>query len=274
MPGRARIRLHPAIPPVAHEKVDPVNKEDLARLDMFVRVNEFGDNYATDLPAGSAGQQSLDAIRRAVTTMTQDSATRVSLRLAGTNRRPALRDELATQLDAIARTAQLIATTTEGFAEPFQVPRPVRYGVVLSAAHAFLRDAAPVTAPFIANGLPATFLDTLRTTLTAFEQARRDHEAARVELSSARAGMRRAIADGMQAVKALDLIVRYQFAGNAEMQAAWRRARLIGARRGLKPVTAPVVTTPVQPSTGTATAPSTSSPPQPPQLRGSVEPAA
>ena len=203
-------------------------------------------------------RQALEGLRAAVAALNQDAATRVSRQQQGVERKPVARDALARKLDAIARTARMIAKTIpgfdepfqlprpvkyEGFDEPFQLPRPVKYAVVLTAGHAFLRDAEPLAAQFIAHGMAADFVDDLRKALTAFEEAHAEREAGVVARSSAREGVRNAVKAANAAVNTIDLIVRYQHTADSEMQSAWQRARLLGGRRARK------ATTPKEPIT-------------------------
>ena len=217
--------------------------DQLVRFNMFVRVLQFLEAFASLCPEGSTARQALEGLRAAVAALNQDAATRVSRQQQGVERKPVARDALARKLDAIARTARMIAKTIPGFDEPFQLPRPVKYAVVLTAGHAFLRDAEPLAAQFIAHGMAADFVDDLRKALTAFEEAHAEREAGVVARSSAREGVRNAVKAANAAVNTIDLIVRYQHTADSEMQSAWQRARLLGGRRARK------ATTPKEPIT-------------------------
>lgn len=224
-----------------------MTKDQLVQLDKLVRVQQFGETYNAQFPDASPGRQAFGAVETAIATLNREAATRVSRASEGATRKPVARAALVARLDAIARTARLIAQTTPGFDEPFKLPRPVNYGVVLSAAHAFLRDVEPLAAQFIARGLSVDFVTDLRTALGGLERAHADREAGRVARSSAQTGIRLAIKSGATAVSAIDLIVRYQFAADAEMQAAWRRARRVGGRHQAKTVANPVTSSPPAP---------------------------
>lgn len=214
-----------------------MTREQKLGSDRLNRVQRFGQDFAAHFPEGSPARQAFDALIPVVTALNQDAATGVSNAFDGVTQKPASKDALILQLDAIARTAQLIAQSTPGFDERFRPPRPRTYRRVLSAAHACLRDAEPAAPQFIARGLPADFVARLRTAVQAFERASEVRDSGALARASARAGVKTALREGRTLVRTIDLIVRYQFRHEPELQASWQRAANLGGRRHKKDMT-------------------------------------
>lgn len=248
-----------------------MNRKQRVRVQVFRRVQQFGEAYKSRVPATSPLGQALGKLSTTLDAFNQDAAARQSRQREGRTKLPAAREALVFQLDAIARTATVIAQTTRGFDERFVLPRPKRQEVVLAAAQGFLAEAEPHAAAFIANGLPETFIGDLRTALAEFEAASNVREAGKLARASASAGLRSAEAAGVAAIKAIDVIVRYQFAHDAEMQSAWTRAkRQDGLPLPKTDAAAPTSSPPsVSPSSPSPASPSSAGEPRP-----AIEPAA
>lgn len=211
-----------------------------AYFESFRRIKQFGDTYESQFPENSPGRRAFGTLATILTASTQDAAVSITNAREGAVQKRTARRALVFQLDAIARTARVIGETVSGFEERFVSPRPSTDRVVLATAHGFVKEASPVAAQLIANGLPDDFLTELTAALAAYERATSAHNAGKLARASANAGVAVAIRTGMKAVRAVDVIIRYQFADHAEMQAAWRRAkRLSGLPQPKNPVAAP-----------------------------------
>lgn len=224
-----------------------MRKTQRVRLEMFGRVQQFGTAYQAQFPEGSPAADAFARLSGVVAAITQDAAARVARTRAGRDQQPSARDALVKRLDAVVRTARVIDRTSPGFAEPFVLPRPKRDDVIRSTTEAFLKEAEPLAARFIARGLPADFIAGLRTALAAYEQATAAKRQGRLERASAVVGIRTAVQQGIEAVDELDVIVRYQLGSNAELQAAWRNARRLD--RQATPSSSSTPSTPSAPST-------------------------
>lgn len=233
-----------------------MNKEQRVRLGRFHRVQQFADRYQSQFPEGSPAAVAVGKLARAVEAIKGEASARVARTRAGREQKPSARAALVHRLDAIARTARVIGRGNPGFAEPFALPRPKRDDVIVATAAAFIRDAQPLAARFTENGLPAAFLEDLRRSQAAFEQALALKADGRVASASAQAAIREAETLGNAAIEALDVIVRYQFAADAAMQAGWTNARRLDrvphdptdeAAPETTPTTPPATVTPVTP---------------------------
>ena len=71
---------------------------------------------------------------------------------------PAVRVALHNELKGFSDTAHGIALTTPGFDQKFRLPRSGSDQALLASAVAFVADATPVQAIFLANEMPADCL--------------------------------------------------------------------------------------------------------------------
>ena len=118
-----------------------------------------------------------------------------------------MRAAITEQLTTIAKTSQLVARTVPVATDAFQLPTRQSDAALLTAAHAFIQESQPRADSFAALGLPATFVTELSALVDRYEQTirgRRDGESRR---DGAKAGLRTAIAKGLDAARALDIIV-------------------------------------------------------------------
>lgn len=225
------------------------------RFEMFRRVLQFGVAYTSRFLEASPAARAFAALSTIVDALNDDAGTSLANLREGRDQKTAAREALILRLDAIARMAQVIAQTSPGFDERFVLPRPKNHQRVLATAHAFVDHVAPVAAQFVAHGLPEDFVATLTAALENYERASAARDAGRLARASATAGARKALAEGRRLVRQLDVIVRYQFAGDDAMQGAWARARhldglpLRPSTTGTRPTapTTPVTTTPTGP---------------------------
>ncbi len=227
-----------------------MTREQKLGSDRLNRVQRFGQDFASHFREGSPARQAFEALAPVVNALNQDAANGVSTAFDGVSQKPAAKDALVLELDAIARTARLIAQSTPGFDERFQPPRPRTYRRVLSTAHAYLREAEPAAPQFIARGLPVDFVSRLRSAVQAFERASEARDSGALARASAREGVKTALREGLRLVRTLDLIIRYQFRHEPEMQASWQRAVNLGGRRHKKDTAnRPDTPTPAPPTT-------------------------
>lgn len=198
-----------------------------ARLDTFRRGQKFGQEYQSRFPGAAQSAPAFEALSTIIGTLETNASTTVASARAGRDSMRAARQELTRQLNGIARMARVIARTTPGFDGRFGRPRLINNAVVMATAQAFLRDAEPVAATFVAQGLPADFLATLQSGIAEFEAAMGVRNANRLARASAHAGIREAIRQGRAAMARIDVLVRYHCLEDAEVMAAWERARRI-----------------------------------------------
>lgn len=197
------------------------------RIEMFRRVRELGSEHTAQFPAGSYGRElfaRLDTVIRGLEEHALRQSTGKSSVREGTSSKSAVRDELWRRLEAISRTARVIAFTVPGLEEKFRLPRGVGDQALIQLARTFAADAEPLKAEFIRRGMAATFIEDLGEEAGEFEtvisrkaQGRSAHVAASAEIDEL-------IEQGMRTVRELDAIFRNTFADDPSTLAAWGSA--------------------------------------------------
>ncbi len=197
------------------------------RLEMFIRVREFGAAQANAFPANTRGSEMLAELNTAITELeghaaAQSSGTRAAKE--GTAVKAVARAALREDLEAISRTAHAVALTTPGLDDKFRLPRNAGDQAWLAAARAFEQDAAPIRNEFTRRGLPADFLEDLAADILAFETSIGSREQKTGNRVAATVAIDTAIERGMNAVHELDAIVRNVFSHDPATLAQWTSA--------------------------------------------------
>lgn len=197
------------------------------RFDMFIRVRQYGETHAGAFPAGSRGNEVFVELNSVITELeshasAQESGARAAKE--GTALKAVARAALREDMEAVARTARVMALTTPGLDDKFRLPRNMGDQAWLAAARAFASDALPLQAEFVKRGLPADFIADLNADIEAFEEAinrRAEKTGARV---AAAAAVDAAVERGVNAVRELDAIVKNVFRNNPAALAQWASA--------------------------------------------------
>jgi hypothetical protein len=197
------------------------------RLEMFIRVREFGTAHAVEFPATSfAGEQLAiltDAIIALETHTSAQTSGKGTVRESATSK-AAARDELMRDLEAISRTARALSQTTPGIENKFRIPHNQSDQAVLAAARAAASDALSLKAEFIKRGLPSDFLEDLQADIDLMEEAIERKAQGEGSQVAATAAIDREIELGMNAVRQLDPVMRNKFANDPATLAAWLSA--------------------------------------------------
>jgi hypothetical protein len=211
---------------------------------MFVRVLEFGETHRDLFPESTVGRQAFAAVATAVTQLSGHAVSKMSMLGEGRHAKTIARTALVGRLEAMARTARVVQDAP-GFDDRFRLPARLTDQTVLTAGRVFVHDAEACTAPFLAHGMPATFLADLNELVEKFEQAVRGREAARGGQAAARAGIAAAWASGFAAVCTLDVVVANLFHADPVMLAVWARDRRVGYPQGKRRPSRRSVGTPI-----------------------------
>jgi hypothetical protein len=204
-----------------------VKDTERRRLEMFIRVREFGQsNPAQFTPTSFAGEQ-LALVNTAIEGLEAQGgaqASGISASKEGSMSKAAARDELFEDLQANNRTARAMARTIPGVNDKFRVPHNQSDQGVLAAARAQAADALPLKAEFIKRGMPANFLEDLHADIAQFEEAISQQAQGRETHVEATAAIDQFIEQGINALRELDPIVRNIFANVPAKLAAWQSA--------------------------------------------------
>jgi hypothetical protein len=197
------------------------------RYETFLRVREHGASRTTEFPLESlAGElfNSLDRVIEEIDAHTRAQASGQSSALEGAASKAAARDELRRDMEAISRTARVLAMTIPGLEDKFRSPRSVSDQELLAKARAFAADALPLKTEFTRRGLPDNFLDDLTSDIAEFERAVNRRIQAREAQVAATAGIDDAIERGVDILRELDAIMRNKYANDPVSMAAWLSA--------------------------------------------------
>lgn len=216
------------------------------RLEMFIRVREFGSAHATAFPAGSFAAEQLTTLDSSIGALETQVSTQSSGRSTvreSTSSKAAAREELMEDIEAISRTARAMSRTMPGLESRFRIPHNQSDQVLLSTARATAADALPLKAEFIRRGMPANFLEDLQADITVMEEAITLQAHGQGSHVAATAAIDREIERGMDAVHQLDPVVRNLFAADPSTLAAWSSASHVerSPRRGTQPAPTPSV---------------------------------
>jgi hypothetical protein len=223
------------------------------RLEMFIRVREFGTARAAQFPPASFAGEQLAVLNTAINALETHASAQSSGRSgarAGTAGKAAARDELMRDLEAISRTARAMALSTPGLNDKFRIPHNKSNQDVLATARAAAADALPLKAEFIRRGMPADFLEDLEADIALMEQAMSRKAQGVGSHVAATAAIDEEVERGMEAVRQLDPVMRNTFASDPATMAAWFSASHVERtpRSSTIPAT-PGTTTPTTPTT-------------------------
>lgn len=220
--------------------------DDVSRsfLNTFTRVRDFGAENAADFKAGTPGGDNMAAVGAAVDAMESAGAAQAS----GAASQMTMGKSLAlaairSRLRAIRRTARAIAVDDPPVAELFRMPAGSNEQVWLAAARAFIANATPIQAQFVAYGMRASFLTDLQSDIDEYDAAVAARDAATDAQIAATASIETAVHNGLDALRRLRGIVRNIYDNNPAKLAAWISASHV-ERAVKKKATQPAKPTP------------------------------
>lgn len=197
------------------------------RLETLLRVQVFGVAHAASFPAGSRGRELFTALDATITGIQahateHDTGKRASQQMSASKN--VARDSLLAQLEAINRTARVLALRSPGLEKEFRMPLPFPAQDLLNAARSFFANATPLKANFIREELPADFLDQLTAAISDFETSISEANRTKGAKVSAHAAQDEDIGQGMSLLQQLDVNVRNKFSSDRAVLAEWASA--------------------------------------------------
>ncbi len=219
----------------------------MRQSEMLQRVREFGDTHRELFPASSLGGQAFAAVATAVHQLKEQEVSKRTT-AGGKRGKAAARRALIARLKAIRRSARVIARGSPDFDDPFHLEHPCSDQELLTSGLSFIRGAEAVQGRFVAYGMPADFVASLRALVDDFAKAMRSGEAGKDDIASSRVVVEGALAAGFAAVQDLDIIVANRLQDDARTMAVWERNRKVDyatrTRRVASPAVAPADTPP------------------------------
>lgn len=204
-----------------------MNDSENRKHQTFTRTNDFGVAHASDFAKDSLAAQTYAKLAAIVARLDGHTAQQASSRgqaREGTTTRGQAREELRGDLMAINRTARAMAQDVPGINDKFRVPPVGNDQLLLNAARAFLADAEPLAAEFIAHEMPADFLEDLRDDIAALEAAMSLQSSGVGSAVGERAAIEAAVDEGVALLGKLDPIMKNKYANNPAVLAEWASA--------------------------------------------------
>lgn len=216
------------------------------RYDTYEMMDSFDTRHGSAFTPGSRGALLFAANKATVLGMRQAGAEQLSGSgdyHGGTSSKRFWYGEVKEDLTVIRDTAVSIAEAedTPDFDDNFRMPRGSGYGVMATAARAFLADATPHAALFIQFEMPADFITDLTNDITEFEAAEDKQDEGQLGQVGGTADLVALTADGMKTRMQLQAIVRNKFKNSPAILAEWETAQHIAATpKAAKPPVPPV----------------------------------
>lgn len=183
-----------------------MTRQQRFKYEMFVRVRDFGTAHAALFPEASKGGQAFARVLAAVAALDEQQQAHL-LGLAEARRiKAATRDAVVDYMKTIAAAARRF-TLQDPAESPFVLPKKRRLGTELVTARRFMAAAAPRQKDFEDFGLPSTFLSDFKALVDQLQQATDVRLSSKTTRRKAQAGIVDALAEGLDAVRDLDVIV-------------------------------------------------------------------
>jgi hypothetical protein len=197
------------------------------REEMFLRVSEYGSQFAATFPAESYGAELFARLRHVIEELKGHAISQLrgtrTVRQSSAGK-AAARDELWRRIEAISRTARVMAYTLPNLEDKFRATRGIGDQALLILARAFATEAAPFKAEFIKRGMSADFIEELNEQISVFETAINHKAQGRGAHVAASAAIDDLIERGMRIVRELDALVRNVFNEDPSALAVWASA--------------------------------------------------
>ena len=203
-----------------------MSHDEIANIEMMVRVKDFGARRPGDFPPTGLGGQALEEVATALSGLEQHATTQHASsggsRL-GTANRATARTALRRAVREINQTAHAIGLDIPGIENKFRMPRSGDQNL-LNAARAFLQDAAPLKDAFIKHEMPADFLEELKRLLDAFQAAVIDQHRVTETRINATASVDVLMEGALRAIDRLDVIVKNKYRDDPATLSVWASA--------------------------------------------------
>jgi hypothetical protein len=197
--------------------------------EMGQSVRQFALAHGDQFAANSRATDLFTRLNTALASLDQHATAQTSGQHSAqqsTTTKADARRELRADIDAIAETARSMSIETPGLADKFRIPRGgLSDQELLTLARAFLADAAPYKTDFIANEMPADFLEDLQADITAFESSGSGQKVGKQTHVSATDGLSEAADELLNLVKQLNAPIRNKFRDQPTILAAWESAQ-------------------------------------------------
>jgi hypothetical protein len=203
-----------------------MTREQRFKYEMFVRVRDYGTANSDLFPSSSTGHETFGRVTTAVAVIDDHLKNRVLARAEARKVKAVTRAAVFNYMKTLALAARRVTRLEPGI-NPFRLPSRRSLKVEISTARAFIEEAEKRQEQFVRLGLPATFVSEFRTLVNQLQQAVDVRLNSKTVRGKAQAGIRTALADGLEAIRDLDAIVAIATRQDPTRFAAWQSARRI-----------------------------------------------
>lgn len=202
---------------------------DRCRLDMLIRVRNFGASHGQLFPESSPAQAAFTTIGTETDQLAVlDLEEQAAARAARAGHKQAARQALVSILSRAEATARALANTAPALDVPVVLPLPADDLLLLTVARQFVAGIAPFADAFAANGIPIAQVEGR---IGGFGQALQEREAARDEKVRVRAEIDASFGRAMAAIGLLDVNIANGLVTDPRAIAAWKYHRRIAYPR-------------------------------------------
>jgi hypothetical protein len=197
--------------------------KDKRRLDMLIRVRNFGTNHRQLFPDTSSASAAFAVIAAEVSQLESLAlAERLASHSARAARKAAARQPLLEWLVRAKNTTRALVKTIPQLAAHVDLPESVDDRMLLTIARQFAAAITPHAEPFAAHGIAIEAFGAL---LEPFEMALNERGSRRREQAQARADYALSMGRASEALDTLDLTVPNHLAEDAVTLATWKNER-------------------------------------------------
>lgn len=211
-----------------------MTRQQRFRYEMFVRVRDFGAAHQDLFPESSTAGRTLARVTAAVAAVDEHQKNHVLGTAEARRVKAETRAAVVEYMKTIAHAARRV-TRPEPGENPFRLPRRRTLPAEIATARAFIVEAEKRQAPFIALGLPPTFVSDFRALVDELQQAVAVRLNSKTVRRHAQAGIQAALAQGFDAVQDLDVVVAMATRQDPARFAAWQTARHVEGRGSSTP---------------------------------------
>lgn len=204
-----------------------MKKTERVRYEMLLRVRDFGAAHKDLFPESTTDGQTFARVAKATAEIEAHTLAKSLAAKSGRKSKAAAREAVIVVMQELVRTARGLAVTAPGLEHALEMPQQTSDIAILDAARSFVRQAEPIKDELVALRLPPTRIEELRRAAEVFDEAIDGRRAGRTDLAAARGGITDALADGLSAVRLLDVIVPNVVKDDPVLTAAWKRVRKV-----------------------------------------------
>lgn len=204
------------------------------QLDRFKRSLEWmqkhGKNFSPDSEAMNTTNQLKDIVALAESNVPESGATKSGRRVYRSDKLMAL-NALRTELGRISRTAALVASKDESFNNVFAMPDKRRKNELAQAARHFIEEFPKVSDKFKGFEMNSDSLDKLKSALAVYDQVQATPATKPERQTRTPAAPNPTIAQGIELVDALDVILGNKYSENSEVLDEWKETSALEVTR-------------------------------------------